>query len=288
MGAVLGLVQRAGINALAFSPPSVATYDKSQCVLLPYEKGAHKVALRVFHPKPGEGEHTAATDTSGTVLLVAHGNGDDLGSAQQLLQWYADVFGLPTVSFDYPGYGQSTGKPSEAGVHASTLAAYEYCIGHLHAQNVIVLGKSLGTSAAVHLATQSRATNIERLRGVVLISPLASGVRTLSAAHFMSKAMLAVLDKEFMPVLVWAANLRVPTCVAHGVSDTVIPIQNSYDIWKRVPLQQRTLFQEFPFCGHNDIESQRPSDMASFLRKSKAAMLPDPPDTAADERVGDA
>ena len=52
-------------------------------------------------------------------VLLSHGNGETLGDIYHsvLKDWQAHGYAI--VSYDYPGYGESSGKPSEASVEAA-------------------------------------------------------------------------------------------------------------------------------------------------------------------------
>jgi fermentation-respiration switch protein FrsA (DUF1100 family) len=67
--------------------------------------------------------------------------------------------GLNCFIFDYRGYGDSQGKPSEAGTYLDAEAAYRWLTHQKKTpdENIIVFGRSLGGSIAAHLAGKVRA-----------------------------------------------------------------------------------------------------------------------------------
>jgi len=76
-------------------------------------------------------------------------------------------------SYDYSGYGMSTGRPSEKNMYADIEAAWlalrsRYSIDP---GNIVLYGQSIGTVPTVHLATRYQ------VAAVVLHSPLMSGMR---------------------------------------------------------------------------------------------------------------
>jgi pimeloyl-ACP methyl ester carboxylesterase len=80
-----------------------------------------------------------------------------------------------SVCVDYPGFGLSTGEPSEQGCRRAADAALaflrdEYAIA---SSDVTVIGWSLGSGVAVDLAVR------RRLDGLVLLSPMTSIVGVL-------------------------------------------------------------------------------------------------------------
>src|SRR5439155_1700348 len=106
------------------------------------------------------------------VVLVCHSRAGNLSHAvrpDDVRRWHDEV-GLSVLVFDYPGYGHSGGRPSEAGCYAAAEAAYEWLT---EAQGIppgqlLLLGRSLGSAVAVELASR------RPYRALVLISPLTS------------------------------------------------------------------------------------------------------------------
>src|SRR5947208_4684483 len=52
---------------------------------------------------------------AGGAILHCHGNAGNLSHRAELVACWQEQLGLPVLIFDYPGYGKSSGKPSEAG-----------------------------------------------------------------------------------------------------------------------------------------------------------------------------
>ena len=110
-------------------------------------------------------------------------------------QLKTDVF-----AYEYPGYGASdpSSQPSEAGCYEAADAAFDYVKNVLKVDptNVVLYGRSLGTGPTVEMALRqpqvsslpSHASLIAadlviictngQVAGVILQSPLTSGIRT--------------------------------------------------------------------------------------------------------------
>ena len=264
---------------LAFCPPSPPQYDVKTGAFykrVPYAAGQKFMALKVFAPV---GSATQLAHGSTTVALVAHGNGDDLGTAALWLQEVSDRLGIIVVGWDYPGYGQSTGETSEAGVYETALLAYQHCKGDLRATDVLLIGKSLGTGAVMYLAQHEDVLADKLVRGTVLLSPLASGVRTLSASRFMPRHLVEALDEKFMPVLKYAQRMQAPVTIVHGLDDKIIPVSNAYTLQRSVPTAFRTPMLELAFCGHNDMEAKEGTRLWGHVRAFQAEVLVEAGDT---------
>jgi pimeloyl-ACP methyl ester carboxylesterase len=68
-------------------------------------------------------------------------------------------------SVNYPGYGQSTGPPSIRSIAPSALAAYDALTTVADGKPIFITGRSLGTTAALHVAAH------RPIAGLVLHSP---------------------------------------------------------------------------------------------------------------------
>ncbi|MHC5064277.1 MAG: alpha/beta hydrolase family protein, partial [Planctomycetota bacterium] len=112
-------------------------------------------------PLDGEGSfRVALTRPSGQsrgVMVFFLGNGEDLRSGLRWGQEFA-VYGLVSVVVEYPGYGDSDGRPGKADFYVAADRAMEVGEREAKAADLPMLagGSSLGTTLAVYLASQSR------------------------------------------------------------------------------------------------------------------------------------
>lgn len=99
---------------------------------------------------------------------------------------------------DYRGFGDSTGTPSEAGLTLDARAAWDWLRqSGAPAENVLVVGNSLGTGVAVQFVSALEAEQmgggeqreegsvLEVPRGVVLLAPF-SNVETLLDTYYIA------------------------------------------------------------------------------------------------------
>lgn len=264
------MARDSGIALAAYEPPKPAQYSERTCVKVPYAFGEQHMALRVFEQADAPAEYSVDEDSCAfddSVVLFCHGNGDDLGTLKPYAQWLSAKLERRVVAFDYPGYGHSTGTTSESSIYEAALLAYHYCVDHLRAQRVVLLGKSLGTGAAMFLASRKDIADTKRVKGTALVSPLASGVRTLSASRYMTRTAVAALDGQFMPNITYAKDVTAPVLVMHGLDDAVVPVQNGYDLHAALPARFRADPSWFPHCGHNDIEMKEKGRFLSELKE---------------------
>ena len=103
--------------------------------------------LAALHVPAGKGRPT---------VLLFPGNGDnivDYGFLGELLS--AHGYGLLAVS--YRGYPGSTGSPTETGLLADGLAAFDWLSAQDRSSPIVILGRSLGTGVAVNTAAEREA-----------------------------------------------------------------------------------------------------------------------------------
>jgi uncharacterized protein len=89
------------------------------------------------------------------VLLYCHGKGGNLSHrGRHIIEMQSRLDGPGVLIFDYPGFGKSTGRLSEANSYAGTHAAYDWLVQEkkIDTSNIILLGESLGGGVAAELA----------------------------------------------------------------------------------------------------------------------------------------
>ncbi|NOQ21775.1 MAG: alpha/beta fold hydrolase [Candidatus Aegiribacteria sp.] len=127
---------------------------------------------------------------------------------------FKHIFDNQTVYlFNYRGYGESGGSPTEEGLYADALAIYDH-VSQNHSK-VSLIGRSLGTGVATYLASE-RAVN-----RLVLIEPFDSMVSVARAAYpvFPVKIML----KDRYDSAGRAGNITARTLVIMAGRDEIIP-----------------------------------------------------------------
>jgi uncharacterized protein len=167
-----------------------------------------------------------------------------------------DVSGsLPTLAAAFPqhalylmhyrGYGASSGKPSEAALFADALAMFD----QLHAQhtNITVIGRSLGSGVAVHLAS------VRPVARLVLVTPYDS-IAELAAQQFPMFPVRYLLTDKFESWR-YAPRVAVPTTLVAAENDEVIPRASSQQLLGRFrPGIAR--YVVVAQAGHNTISNQ--------------------------------
>jgi pimeloyl-ACP methyl ester carboxylesterase len=156
-------------------------------------------------------------------------------------------------ALNYPGYGGSTGKPSEATLIADALALFD----HVHADHprIIVIGRSLGSGVAVHIASMRPAESL------VLVTPYDS-LTQLAASQFRFFPVRWLLLDKFESWR-YAAKITAPTRLIAAQDDEVIPFASTQSLFEHFPKTLATL-TVVPGVGHNSISDS--PDYVPLLR----------------------
>lgn len=188
----------------------------------------------------------AASDRPAVLFL--HGNGENLETMHRV-GLFEDLLGLDVafVAIDYPGYGRSTGRPSEASlIEAGTLALQWLSSTHPERPQVVG-GWSLGAAVAIQLAAE----NSGRVDALIAISPWTS-LSEVGAVHFPRWLVgLAIQDRYDSAAV--AERVQCRSLVVHGGRDRIIPVRQG----RRVAALLRADWLEVPAAGHNDLLAQR-------------------------------
>lgn len=178
--------------------------------------------------------------TTGKVILFCHGNGGNLTHRQDKLIALSKP-GHAVLIFDYSGYGQSTGVPSELLCYANASMFVELLLSQGYKrENIVMYGESLGGAVAAHVA---RKYNLSYL---ILESSIPS-VKELIKHRYKFLSFLTPLFYEF-DTSEYLVGYKGKTLVLHSKEDEIIP----YSIMDKI-INNCTL--HIPITGtHNNLQ----------------------------------
>ena len=172
------------------------------------------------------------------------GNGGALAYFSYSLQAH-QVAGRTIAAMEYPGGGGIAGKPSEVGLKADALVAYDW-LASRHQGPVVVHGFSMGTGLAIHVAAR------RDVAAVILDAPY------VKMCEFMTRA--SYLPACFMPfVQRWDSAADVPSIdapilIQHGAADQLIPAENGRRLAEMFRENDVTvIFNEIAEATHNNL-----------------------------------
>lgn len=143
----------------------------------------------------------------------------------------------------YPGYGGSSGSPSQKSIFAASLALFDSV--HTGHPNITVIGRSLGTGVAVWVASQRPVVRL------ILITPYDSLGDAAAAQYPLLPVRWLLLDKY--ESWRYAPLVTVPTRILVASDDEVIPRSSSDRLRTRFRAGLASYIL-IPGVGHNTIQ----------------------------------
>ncbi len=227
----------------------------------------------IFHPQPlWEGAREALAKIPGTVeLTVSADDGTQLhgwiryperrepkglvlyfgGNAEEVSGFVQETpEQLPAwsvASFNYRGYGNSAGKPSEAALTADARTIFDYLAARpdIDPQGIVAFGRSLGSGVATQLA------HSRTVRGVVLVSPFDS-LAAIAKREYPIVPVSILLRHPFDSIAL-APQIDKPLIVLAGDADRLIPAANSKQLFAAWAGPKR--MTTIPNGAHNDVHA---------------------------------
>ena len=181
-------------------------------------------------------------DPARGVLLFCHGNAGNISHRLESIRLFHEL-GLSVLIFDYRGYGQSSGKPTENGTYRDADAAWHYLVRQhgIPPEQIILFGRSLGASIAADLATRQTAA------AVILESAFTSVPEV--AAKFYPWLPVRWLSRYQYDTRKKLANIHSPVLIVHSRDDEIISYSNGEQLYEAA----REPKQFLPLRGgHND------------------------------------
>jgi fermentation-respiration switch protein FrsA (DUF1100 family) len=219
--------------------PAEAGLPEAQEVVLTTSDGEELIAWHV----PPHGDKP--------VVIYFHGNAEIVPwRAERHRATIADGTGL--VALNFRGYGGSTGRPTEDGLHRDAQAAYAFAAERYPPQRIVLWGVSLGTGVAVRLAAE------RPIGKLILESPYSSTVDVASAAF--PYAPVRWLMKDQFRSDQYIGKVHVPLLIMHGGRDEVIPIRFGERLFALANEPKR--FIRYDKGDHNDLDAHGADDAA--------------------------
>ena len=178
-------------------------------------------------------------------VLFCHGNGGNLSHRGRVLTHWIKEIGVAVLIFDYPGYGQSSGEPSEDGCYAAGDAAYDWLnqVAKVPAERILLYGGSLGGGIATDLASR------RSYRALVLVATFSS-FPDVAQARFPWLPCRWLVRNRYDNIGK-LAHCRGPVFIAHSPQDGLIPFAQGERLFAVAP--EPKCFFPMPNYHHNDL-----------------------------------
>ncbi len=175
-------------------------------------------------------------------LLFCHGNAGNIAHRLDSIRLFHSL-GLNVLIFDYRGFGESEGKPSEQGTYRDVRAAWNYLHENrgIAARQIVLFGRSLGAAIVVDLASQVPSA------GVILESAFTS-VPDM-AAHLYPWLPVRFLVRYRYDSAAKIGRISSPVLVIHSREDEIIPYSQGEELFAQASEPKQFLELN---GGHND------------------------------------
>lgn len=191
-------------------------------------------------------------------LIYFFGNGETILSYARRLYILAERFRLNVFCLDYRGYGASDGTPSIKILREDAIRIFDGTAALRNGLPTIVMGFSIGTVPAVHLAAQ------KQVDGLVLMAPVSSVDDVLPAWKRLGpwymklfKPFIRLKPEESLtqkpqPVEEMK-EVRAALLVVHGEKDRIVPLNCGRKMHDAASSASK-VFIAVPGADHNDLD----------------------------------
>ncbi|OWK46882.1 alpha/beta hydrolase [Fimbriiglobus ruber] len=169
--------------------------------------------------------HDGKSPDSRGAVLVSHGNGGNLSDGGDFLLHLAATLDRAVLIYDYPGYGRSSGSPSEEGCYAAADAAYDWLTGEqkFPPNRIVLYGGSLGGGVAVDLASR-------RDHAALVLVCTFTSLPAAAKVHHPWLPCHTLMSNRF-DSLSKIGQCRRPVFMTHGTLDDIVPFDQGQQLF---------------------------------------------------------
>jgi hypothetical protein len=170
-------------------------------------------------------------ETSDRVLLLCHGNGGNISYLMETYRIFHDL-GLSVLAFDYSGYGQSGGQPSERATRSDARAAWDWLVREkgIGPERVVLFGRSLGGGVAARLAADL--TTEGTAPGGLIMESTFTSLTAMGSARYPWLPVRWLARDRYDSVRA-LSGVRVPSLFLHSPEDDLIPYAMGRKLYER-------------------------------------------------------
>jgi len=177
------------------------------------------------------------------LILYFHGNAGDLSRwgeiASDFIKYRYDI-----LIMDYRSYGKSTGVISEKNLFDDADLFYKYALKRYAEDDIIVYGRSLGTSFAAFVASENNP------RKLILETPFYN-LEQIAKKRFPFLPVKYLLKYRFLSNH-YIEAVRCPVIIFHGTKDNIVPYESGKSLSELVA-KDRLTFVKIEGGAHNNL-----------------------------------
>lgn len=195
------------------------------------------------------------------VVLYCHGNGGNISHRLSAALFFHRM-DLSVFLFDYRGYGESSGRPSEDGTYTDALGAWDCLVNGrgVDPQRIILYGRSLGGPIAAWLAKS-------RPPEMLVIESSFTSLQAVARDKFPWLPVGLILSYRY-DTKSCLEQVRCPVLIVHSREDGLIPFKHGEELYRAAPGEK-----EFLEIGgtHNGMSAeafeQYKAGLSSFIER---------------------
>ena len=159
--------------------------------------------------------HDDDADRYWILFCVPAGSSTQTGGIQGQLQQLWSL-GYDVFAFDYRGFGDSSGTPTEDGLYDDAAAAYDYLSGieRVPPARIILAGRSLGSAVAVELATRVDSAGLLLFSAIDSVPAVAQRLYPWAPVRWLARHRFDSASK--------AKSIEVPVMMFYGWPDSFV------------------------------------------------------------------
>ncbi|CAD6200217.1 unnamed protein product [Caenorhabditis auriculariae] len=213
------------------------------------------------------------------VVIYSHPNGSDISDhligVPSLLD-FARFYKCDVYTYDYSGYGISSGCPGERQMYADIDAVYEYVVNEkkVKPSELVLLGYSIGSAAAIDLAVRVE----PKPAGIILQAPPTSILRVLTWGRmcFGNTHERESCCADRFRTLDKIGSIKIPVLLIHGTNDQIVPKEHSEAICQQ--MITRVAPEWVPAASHDNLENCKEVwlRIRQFVKKFLCPFGPEP------------
>jgi len=187
------------------------------------------------------GWYIPAPQPRGTVLFL-HGNAGNISHRIDSVRMFHRL-GYSTLIFDYRGYGNSAGAPTEEGTYRDAEAAWRYLTDqrHIPSCRIVLFGESLGGSVGAWLAARQKPAALVIASGFTSVADLGQQLYPFLPVRWLAR--IRYDTREYL------RSVQAPVLIAHSPEDDIIPFKHGRALFDAAKPPKQ--FLELA-GGHND------------------------------------